>query len=377
MKIVVAVDSFKGSLSSLEAGEAIREGILKTGQHEVSVKPLADGGEGTTEAFVTGYGGEFVTIPVRGPLGKEVPATYGYLKERNMAIIEMASSSGITLISEQEKDPMKASTYGFGEMIAHALNEGVTQFILGIGGSATNDGGMGMLSALGFEFLDDSGSLLEPSGEALSKVRSVRLCRGNSRLKEASFKVACDVNNPLLGPNGATAVYGPQKGVTEDLRPLLEEGMRNYAEVTCENLGTDYRDHPGAGAAGGLGFALISYLGAELKEGVKLVLEAIKLEDDLEGADLVFTGEGRIDAQSAMGKAPGGVLKLAKKHGAKVIALGGSVSPDAELLNELGMDGCFSILNEIVSLEEAMKKETARRNLIQTTIQIMRLLNSK
>lgn len=374
MKIVVAVDSFKGSLTSLEAGEAIKEGILKTGQHEVSVKPLADGGEGTTEAFVTGYGGVFVTIPVSGPLGKEVRATYGYLKERNMAIIEMASSSGITLIREDEKDPLKASTYGFGEMIAHALDKGVREFLLGIGGSATNDGGMGMLCALGYEFLDHKGDVLLPSGEALREIRSVRFTKVNPLLSGAGFKVACDVNNPLLGPNGATAVYGPQKGVTEALKPVLEEGMKNFAEVTRENIGTEYREYKGAGAAGGLGFALVSYLHAELKEGVKLVLDAIKLEEDLKDADLVFTGEGRIDAQSAMGKAPEGVLRLAKKYGARVIALGGSVTSDVHLLNEMGMDACFSILNEIVSLEEAMNKETARRNLIQTTQQIMRII---
>lgn len=373
MKIVVAIDSFKGSLTSLEAGEAIKEGILKTGQHEVLVKPLADGGEGTTEAFVTGYGGEFVTIPVKGPLGKEVEATYGYLKERNLAIIEMASSSGITLIKEEEKDPLKASTYGFGEMITSALDQGVSSFILGIGGSATNDGGMGMLAALGYEFLDEKGALLTPSGASLEKIREVRAEKVSEKLSLATFQVACDVNNPLLGENGATAVYGPQKGVTETLRPVLENGMRNFAEVTEKTLGTDHRDHPGAGAAGGLGFALMSYLNAGLKEGVKLVLDAINLDEGLRGAELVFTGEGRIDAQSAMGKAPSGVLNLAKKHGAKVIALGGSVSPDVHLLNEMGMDGCFSILNEIVSLEEAMNKETARRNLIQTTTQIMRL----
>ncbi|HSL86696.1 MAG TPA: glycerate kinase, partial [Bacteroidales bacterium] len=189
-----------------------------------------------------------------------------------------------------------------------------------------------------------------------------------------SFQVACDVNNPLLGVNGATHIYGPQKGVTETLKPVLEEGMKNYADVTAETLGQDFRDYPGVGAAGGLGFALMSYLSAELKEGVKLVLEAIDLEEDLKDADLVFTGEGRIDAQSAMGKAPGGVLMLSKKYGAKVIALGGSVSEDAHLLNEMGMDACFSILNEIVSLEEAMKYETARKNLVQTTVQIMRLI---
>lgn len=375
MKIVVAIDSFKGSLTSLEAGEAIKEGILKTGSHEVSVKPLADGGEGTTEAFVTGYGGEFISCLVKGPLGKEVDATYGYLQEKKMAIIEMASSSGITLITEEEKNPLKTSTFGFGEMIADAMEKGCRNFLLGIGGSATNDGGIGMLSALGFEFLDQNGERVSPDGEGLSKIASVRKENVHPLLSSATFQVACDVNNPLLGPNGATSIYGPQKGVTELTKPVLEDGMSNYADVTSAATGSDYRDYPGAGAAGGLGFALLSYLGAELKEGVALVLEAINLEAELKDADLVFTGEGRIDAQSAMGKAPGGVIKLAKKYGAKVIALGGSVSRDVETLNEMGLDACFSILNEIVSLEEAMDKDTARKNLIQTTEQIMRLFD--
>ncbi len=375
MKVVVAVDSFKGSLTSLEAGEAIKEGILKVGSHDVIVKPLADGGEGTTEAFVTGYGGEFISIPVKGPLGKEVNATYGYLEEKKMAIIEMASSSGITLIKAEERDPFKTSTYGFGEMIINALERGCTHFLLGIGGSATNDGGIGMLSALGFEFLDKSGDKVPLGGEGLSRISMVKNDKVNPKLKDATFQVACDVNNPLLGENGATYIYGPQKGVTVMTRPILEEGMRNYADVTSRFTAKDFKEYPGAGAAGGLGFALMSYLNAELKEGVTLVLEAINLEEDLKDADLVFTGEGRLDAQSAMGKAPEGVLKLAKKYGAKVIAIGGSVSPDAEVLNEMGMDACFSILNEIVSLEQAMDKDTAHKNIVQTIIQIMRLLS--
>ena len=375
MKIVVAVDSFKGSLTSLEAGEAIKEGVLRAGSHDVIVKPLADGGEGTTEAFVTGYGGEFVKVSVQGPLGKEVCATYGYLEEKKMAIIEMASSSGITLIKNEERDPLKTSTYGFGEMIVNALEMGCENFLLGIGGSATNDGGIGMLSALGYEFLDENGKNVFLGGQGLVSIRSVKKELIHPKLSQATFQVACDVNNPLLGENGATFIYGPQKGVTGTTRPLLEEGMKNYANVTKMFTAKDFKDYPGAGAAGGLGFALMSYLNAELKEGVTLVLEAINLEEDLKEADLIFTGEGRLDAQSAMGKAPGGVLKLAKKYGIKVIALGGSVSSDVQILNEMGLDACFSILNEIVSLERAMDKDVARKNIVQTTLQIMRLIN--
>lgn len=374
MKIIVAIDSFKGSLSSLEAGEAVKEGILKATDAKVIVRPMADGGEGTTEAFVTGYGGEFIEVPVSGPLGREVLAVYGYLAEKETAIMEMASSSGITLVKAEERDPLLASTYGFGQLISHALDKGCRNFILGIGGSATNDGGVGMLMALGFEFLDEEGQRVPLGGEALKRIRTVKSENVHPKLSSATFSVACDVNNPLLGERGATYIYGPQKGVTEATRPLLESAMKNFADVTEDASGTDHREYPGAGAAGGLGFALMSYMGAELKEGVALVLDAINLEEDLVDADLVFTGEGRIDAQSAMGKAPGGVLKLAKKHGVRVIGLGGSVTADAHLLNDMGMDACFSILNEIVSLEEAMDKETARGNLIRTTEQIMRLI---
>lgn len=374
MKIVVAVDSFKGSLTSMEAGEAIKKGILRAGAHEVIVKPLADGGEGTTEAFVTGYGGEFIRIPVSGPLGKEVHAEYGYLKEEKMAILEMASSSGITLIREEEKDPMKATTFGLGEMIADALENGCNNILLGIGGSATNDGGIGMLTALGFEFLDKNGDRVSPDGEGLSRITSVNIEHVHPLLSEVSFQVACDVNNPLLGPNGATSIYGPQKGVTEHTKPLLEDGMRNYADVTAEAIGKDYRNHPGVGAAGGLGFALMSYLNAELLEGVTLVLDAINIEDDLKDAKIVFTGEGRIDTQSVMGKAPVGIMKMAKKYDVKVIALAGSISGDVRVLNNMGMDACFCIQNEIVSLNEAMIKQNAENNITQTTEQIMRLL---
>jgi glycerate kinase len=358
----------------MEAGEAIKKGILRAGAHEVIVKPLADGGEGTTEAFVTGYGGEFIRIPVSGPLGKEVVAEYGYLKEEKMAILEMASSSGITLIREEEKDPMKATTFGLGEMIADALENGCNNILLGIGGSATNDGGIGMLTALGFEFLDKNGDRVSPDGEGLSRITSVNIEHVHPLLSEVSFQVACDVNNPLLGPNGATSIYGPQKGVTEHTKPLLEDGMRNYADVTAEAIGKDYRNHPGVGAAGGLGFALMSYLNAELLEGVTLVLDAINIEDDLKDAKIVFTGEGRIDTQSVMGKAPVGIMKMAKKYDVKVIALAGSISGDVRVLNNMGMDACFCIQNEIVSLNEAMIKQNAENNITQTTEQIMRLL---
>lgn len=374
MRAVVAMDSFKGSLTSLEAGNAVKKGILQAASCEVVVKALADGGEGTTEAFVEGYGGEIVAVNVEGPYGRLVEATYGWLKDKQMAIMEMASSSGIMLAKKSEMNPLKASTFGFGEMILDAVERGARSFLLGIGGSATNDGGLGMLTALGYEFLDKEGVPVDKTGESLGKICSVSFEKVHPLISQCTFQVACDVNNPLLGERGATAVYGPQKGVTPETGKVLEEGLLNFSKVTRDALHRDHSDSSGAGAAGGLGFALLSYLNAELKEGVKLVLEAVKLEEDVKHADIIFTGEGRIDAQSSMGKAPMGVMELAKKYNKRVIALGGSVTKEISKLNELGMDACFSILNEVVTLEEAMKKETAEKNLTQTASQIMRLL---
>lgn len=377
MKVVIAIDSLKGSLSSMEAGNAIKAGILKANPAtEAIVKPLADGGEGTTEALVEGLGGEFVTIKVQGPLSHKVTATYGFLPESKTAIIEMAAASGITLLSDDKKNPLYATTYGVGEMIKDAMDRGCRNFIVGIGGSATNDGGIGMLSALGFEFFDSQGNSVGEGGQALAKVESISAKNILSRLKECSFKVACDVTNPLCGYNGATYIFGPQKGVTENMREDLDNGMKNYANKTKEYLKTDYIDYPGSGAAGGLGFAFISYLNAELTPGIDLILDAIDLESLVKDADYVITGEGRLDHQTAMGKAPIGVARLAKKYGAKVIALAGSITKDAGACNEEGIDAFFCILNSVVTLEEAMKKETAAYNITSNAEQIFRLLNA-
>lgn len=375
MKVVVAIDSLKGSLSSIEAGLAIKEGILNVTDAEVVIKPLADGGEGTTEAFVEGFGGEYISIVVTGPLGIPVTATYGYLEQNKMAIIEMAAASGITLIKDGEKNPMEATTYGVGELIKDAIKRGCHQFILGIGGSATNDGGIGMLTALGFEFLNTKGESVSCNGAGLAHIVSIKTDKVLPELQGCKFKVACDVNNPLYGLNGATYVFGPQKGVTNEMKDILDNGMKNYANMTKKYMKNDYVEAPGAGAAGGLGFACISYLNAELTPGISLVLDAIKLEKDLKDTDYVITGEGRLDYQTAMGKAPIGVAKLAKKYNAKVIALAGSITKDVTRCNEEGIDACFSILTQVVSLDEAMKKEIARNNMIQTTEQIFRLIS--
>ena len=295
----------------MEAGMAVKAGVLAAHKDaEVIVKPLADGGEGTTDALIEGLNGERVDVTVTGPYHEPVNAYYGYLKDTNTAVMEMASAAGIT-ISEQ-KDPMIATTYGVGEMILHAINKGIRNFIIGIGGSATNDGGIGMLKALGFTFLDKDGQDTGEGGQALAKVASVRLSDNAELLSQCNFKIACDVTNPLCGFQGATYIYGPQKGVTSEMLPVLDAGMENYAKVTSQTIGKDNMNASGAGAAGGLGFAFLSYLNGELTPGIQLILNAVHLEDEMKNADVVVTGEGRLDHQTAMGKAPVGVAKLGK-----------------------------------------------------------------
>lgn len=360
----------------MEAGRAIREGILNVlPETEVVVKPLADGGEGTTEALAEGLGGELVYVDVHGPLETPVKAGYGLIRETGTAIMEMAAAAGIILVGG-DKRPLDATTYGVGEMILDAIHRGCRDFIIGIGGSATNDGGIGMLTALGYEFLDKDGRAVGIGAGALKDVAAVRTEKAVQELKECRFKVACDVTNPLCGPNGATYIYGPQKGVTEELRDELDQALAGYAAVTKECLGTDFAGSEGAGAAGGLGFAFLSFLHADLQPGIELVLEAVEMEKTMEGADLVFTGEGRLDHQTAMGKAPVGIAKLAKKHGAKVVALAGAVTEGAEACNENGIDAYFPILRGIVTLDEAMDPEKAKRNMVKTTEQIMRLISA-
>ena len=376
MKVVVAIDSLKGSMTSMEAGRAIREGILNVlPDTEVIVKPLADGGEGTTEALVEGLGGELVETEVHGPLETPVKAVYGVIKETGTAIMEMAAAAGIILVGK-DKRPLDATTYGVGEMIRDAVRRGCREFIIGIGGSATNDGGIGMLTALGYEFLDARGAAVGIGAGALGKVASIRTGRVLPELKECRFRIACDVTNPLCGVNGATYIDGPQKGVTEDLRDSLDEAMDSYAQVIRDCLGTDHRESEGAGAAGGLGFAFLSCLNADLQPGIGLVMDAVDMEKTMEGADLVFTGEGRLDGQTAMGKAPVGIAKLAKKHGAKVVALAGAVIEGAEKCNENGIDAFFPILRRIVTLDEAMDPKTAKENMIRTAEQVIRLVSA-
>lgn len=375
MKVVVAIDSLKGSLSSIEAGNTIKSAILSVKPDaSVIVKPLADGGEGTTDAFIEGLGGEKTELSVTGPLGAPVNAYYGYLPQTNTAIMEMASAAGITLIPENEKNPLLATTYGVGEMIRHAIGKGCRNFIIGIGGSATNDGGIGMLKALGYSFLDENGQDIGEGGQALSKVMSIDASHICPELSECNFQVACDVKNPLCGSNGATYIYGPQKGVTEEMKEELDRGMAHFAQITEHVLNNHFSEAEGAGAAGGLGFALLSYLNARLTPGIELILEAIELEKEVQDADIVITGEGRLDHQTAMGKAPVGVARLAKKYGARVMAFAGSVTKDAGACNDAGIDAFFPIVRGVTTLEEAMKPDNARANMAATVEQVFRLL---
>jgi glycerate kinase len=375
MKVVVAIDSMKGSLSSMEAGNAIKEGILRVKPNaEIVVKPLADGGEGTTDALLEGLVGEKVSVTVTGPMGKSVETYYGYLNEKMLAIMEMASAAGITLVNDLEKNPMLATTFGLGEMIKHAILKGSRHFIVGIGGSATNDGGVGMLMALGYEFLDENGQKVREGARDLDKITHISDENIMKELKECKFQVACDVNNPLCGPNGATFVFGPQKGVTEEMKKGLDEAMRNYARVSEKFTGKKCSEARGAGAAGGLGFGFLEFLNAELTPGIDLILKTIELEKEIIDADYVITGEGRLDFQTAMGKVPVGLAKLAKKYNKKVIVFAGSITKEAKECNNVGIDAFFPIVRGVTTLEEAMNPENAKENMKDAVEQVFRLL---
>ncbi|HGS9920940.1 TPA: glycerate kinase [Clostridioides difficile] len=377
MKILISIDSLKGSLSSIEAGNAIKKGILKVKEDaQVKILPLADGGEGTVDALVQGMNGKKETIEVTGPIAKKVDATYGLLKNTSTAIIEIAQASGLTLVPTELRNPLYTTTYGVGEIIKEAINKGYRNFIVGIGGSATNDAGIGMLQALGFEFYDENNKLVGLGGKVLNEIRHIKIENRLKELYECKFKIACDVNNPLFGKNGAAYIYGSQKGATSEIIEELDNGLRNFSKVVKSYLSKDVANVEGAGAAGGLGFAFLAFLNSKLESGIKIILEEIKLEEELKDADFVITGEGRLDNQTAMGKAPIGVAKLAKKYGVKVIGLAGATTEDAVKCNEEGIDAYFSIVNRAMTIEEAMDKATASENMTSTTTQIFNLITS-
>lgn len=378
MNITIAIDSFKGSLSSMEAGQAVAEGIRRVmPSAEIRIRPLADGGEGTTEALTAGLGGELKSLTVTGPLGRPVTASYGLIRERKMAVLEMASAAGLTLISQEERNPLEATTYGVGEMIRDAIGEGCRHFLVGIGGSATNDGGTGMLSALGFQFLDSEGQPIPLGAKGLENLARISTENARPELSQCSFHIACDVTNPLCGENGCSAVYGPQKGADPEMIRQMDQWMERYGDLAARTFPAADKEAPGAGAAGGLGFAFLTFLNGSLESGVGMVLKEINLKDDIRDADLVITGEGRLDAQTVMGKAPIGVAHLAKEYGKPVIAFSGAVTREAGLCNQHGIDAFFPIMRSVVSLQEALDPGEARINAADTAEQVFRLIQLK
>ena len=375
MNIVVAMDSFKGSLSGLEAGNGVKEGILKAiPEANVGVYPLADGGEGTVEALVLGLNGKLEKVMVTGPLGEPVECTYGILEATGTAVIEMAGAAGITLVPEKNRNPLNTTTYGVGEVIKDAIRKGCRHFIVGIGGSATNDGGIGMLQALGYDMLDRNGKQVAFGAKGLEQLVTIGDESVIEELKECDFRIACDVVNPLCGENGCSAVFGPQKGATPAMIAQMDRWLKAYANLTavkCKNANASY---PGTGAAGGIGFAFLAYTNAVLESGVKIILDETKLEEHILNADIVITGEGRLDGQTIFGKAPIGVAMLAKKHGKRVLAFAGSVTEDARMCNAHGIDAFFPIVRGVCTLQEAMDSELAKKNMVSAVEQVFRLI---
>lgn len=374
MKVLVAIDSFKGSLSSFELGNEIENGIKKIySDVEVLKLPIADGGEGTVDALVEGTNGKFVTLKVKNPLMREIEAKYGLMGD-GTAVIEMAQASGLPLLSIEERNPLKATTFGTGEMIKDAISKGCREFILGIGGSATNDAGTGMLNALGYKFFDRDGIEIFGCGENLSKIAKIDSSCALKELKECKFSVACDVDNPFYGPKGAAEIYSRQKGATEEMVKTLDKGLKDFSDIIKKDLGKDISEVKGAGAAGGLGGGLMAFLDADLLPGIDIVLDKVELNEKLKDIDFVITGEGKLDHQTAMGKAPVGVAKRAKEMSIPVIALAGGVTDEAEETHSKGIDTYFSIINYPIDLKEAMKKEIAQKFVRKNTEEIFRLI---
>lgn len=382
MKVVIAIDSLKGSLTSIQAAHAIEKGIKKVEKEaEVVIKPLADGGEGTVDALVDGMGGNMEFIKVTGPAGKPVLAKYGIIlptksgmEGTSTVIMEMSQAAGITQVSDKERNPLYTTTYGVGQMITDAIHKGCRRFIMGIGGSATNDGGAGMLQALGYDFLDKDGNQIKHGAIGLKDLAKIKDDHVISELKDCEFHIACDVTNPLCGEEGCSAIFGPQKGATKQMVKDMDQWLADYAKIAKQSFTKADANKPGTGAAGGLGFAFLTFTNATLKSGVDLILHETKLEEEIKDADIVITGEGCLDAQTAMGKAPIGVAKLAKKYGKLVLGFSGVVTKGAAACNEAGIDAYFPIVRSAVSLEDAMKKKNAKENLMDTVEQVFRLV---
>ena len=377
MKIVVAIDSFKGSLSSIEAGSAAKEGIQLVDKNaDVEIIPIADGGEGTVDALVLARKGEKRRIVAKDPLGRDIECEYGII-DGNLAVIEMSAAAGITLLKESELNPLYTTTYGVGQMIADAISLGCRKFIIGIGGSATNDCGIGMLQALGFGLLDKNGNQVGYGANGLKDIVKIDLSGINPVLPDCEFNIACDVKNPLCFENGCSAVYARQKGADDQMIADMDKWIFDYSELVKTVFANADINVEGAGAAGGLGYAFVSFLGGNLTRGIDLVLTRIDIDEKIKKCDLVITGEGRLDGQTVMGKAPIGVARIAKRYNKTCIAFAGGVTPDAVACNEAGIDAFFPIVRGITTLEQAMKKENAYNNMVSAVMQAYRLFKIK
>lgn len=357
MKIIISPDSFKGSLSAIESAKAIEKGIKKVYLNaETHLLPVADGGEGTMETLVAVTKGKMKEVIVTDPLGRKVKAAYGILGDGKTCVIEIASASGLGHVPYEKLDPLKATTYGTGELIKEALNDGFTSFILALGGSATNDGGAGMLQALGAKLLDKNGEEVKWGGGNLGNIQKIDLAEFDTRIRTSEILIASDVQNPLVGKEGASYIFGPQKGATPDIVRLLDENMINWANKIEEVTNISFHNYPGAGAAGGIGGAFLAFFPAKIKRGIDVVLEYVHFDSYLKDADLIITGEGRVDYQTASGKTPVGVAQAAKIKGVPTIILAGGVGEGIEALYDAGVIGVYSILSEPMTLREAMEK---------------------
>ncbi|KIS42181.1 glycerate kinase [Kosakonia radicincitans] len=355
MKIVIAPDSYKESLSALEVATAIERGFREIFPSAEYIKiPVADGGEGTVEAMVAATNGRIVKVAVKGPLGEQAEGFYGISGDEQSAFIEMAAASGLEMVPPAKRDPLITTSWGTGELIRHALDAGVKHIIIGIGGSATNDGGAGMVQALGAKLLDEQNRQIAPGGAALESLARIDLRDLDKRLAGCRIEVACDVTNPLTGEAGASAVFGPQKGATPEMIARLDKALAHYAEIIARDLDIDVLNLAGGGAAGGMGAALYAFCGAELRQGIEIVTDALALDKHVRGADLVITGEGRIDSQTVHGKVPVGVAKVAKRYNIPVIGIAGSLTADVGVVHDHGIDAVFSVLYTICTLEKAL-----------------------
>ncbi len=355
MKILVAPDSFKGSLKALEVARAIENGLLRANpQFEIEKLPMADGGEGTVESLVAATAGQIIRKMVTGPLGEPIEAFMGILADGGTAVIEMAAASGLPLIPEEKRNPLKTTTYGTGELIREGLDRGCRKFIIDIGGSATNDCGIGMAQALGVRFIAENGREVGYGGQELQRIQRIDCTGLDGRVRQSIFRAACDVDNPLYGERGAAYIYGPQKGATSEMVQELDQGLRHMAQIIRRDLNVVVDNLPGAGAAGGLGAGLVAFLQAELMAGIEIVLNTLRIEEKIQDIDLVITGEGMIDSQTVFGKTPIGVAQIAKKYAIPVIGVAGSLGDGFEEVYAHGVDAVFSIIDSPISLEKAM-----------------------